>query len=142
MDAKLLVQWAKLDEAHKRFTQVADRLPPTKRRQSGVCGEWSPKQVVAHLAGWDASLKQLIVDIEHFDPPYDVHAFNRQSVALRSSLGWGEVMQELQLNFGELGQAIAMVEPRMRIYDRVHSWMAGRIDDYELHRNQLEAWLP
>ena len=50
-------------------------------------------------------------------------------------------MDELRRNFAELGQAIATVEPEMRIYERVQGWMAGRIEDYKLHAGQLQSWL-
>ena len=141
MDAKLAELWTKLHEAHDSFVRVAGRLSPAKRQQSGVCGEWSPKEVVAHLVGWDASLKQFVIDIEHFEPPDNVHKFNAQSVAARQGLSWDEVMHKLQTNFVELGQAIDSVEPQMRIYERVHGWMVGRIEDYKLHTGQLQSWL-
>ena len=141
MDAELSVLWRELDAAHATFIQAADRLDPAARRQVGVCGEWSPKEVAAHLVGWDASLKQFIADTERFEPPNDVHGFNRQSVAARKGLSWSAVIDELGQNFRELGQAIATVEPEMRIYERVHGWMAGRIEDYRLHTGQLESWL-
>ena len=141
MDAQISELQQKLDSAHSHFVEVANQLGPTRQNRAGVCGEWSPKDVVAHLVGWDASLKQLIVDIEHFEPPYDVDGFNQCSVDTRTALSWADVMQELALNFSALMDALTTVEPSMKIYDRVTSWIAGRIEDYQLHTSQLELWL-
>lgn len=50
---KLIEQLANLTRAQSDFVQIANQLDPQKRNQPGVCGEWSPKDVVAHLVGWD-----------------------------------------------------------------------------------------
>ena len=127
--------------AHTDFIQVANQLDPKQHNQPGVCGEWSPKDVVAHLVGWDKSLKVFIVDIANFDPPYDVDSFNNLSVKSRKQMSWDEVIEELESNFLDLEQAIVTIEPYMQIYNRVKSWLAGRIEDYMLHRSQIEDWL-
>ncbi|VAW31927.1 hypothetical protein MNBD_CHLOROFLEXI01-3654 [hydrothermal vent metagenome] len=127
--------------AHANFVQVANQLDPNKRCQAGVCGEWSPKDVVSHLVGWDKSLKAFIEDVENFDPPYDADDFNRLSVKSRKHLSWNAVMNELKTNFLDLEQAITTVTPRMKIYNRVMGWLSGRIEDYDLHKSQLEDWL-
>ena len=141
MDANLNESQGKLNIAYANFIQAANQLDPNKRYQAGVCGEWSPKDVVSHLIGWDKSLKTFMVDTENFDPPHDVNNFNMLSVKSRNHLSWGEVMNELETNFSDLTQAIATLEPQMKIYKRVNSWLLGRIEDYELHTGQLEDWL-
>jgi hypothetical protein len=42
-----------LDAAHQNLMGVATRLPPELRDKNGVCGEWSPREVIAHMVGWD-----------------------------------------------------------------------------------------
>ena len=56
---------------------------------------------------------------------------------MRKHLGWSEVMQEMEVNFRNLQQAVVAVHPEMKIYERVVSWLAGRTEDYRLHRSQL-----
>ena len=141
MSANLHELTASLKQAHDGFIEVAHQLALEQRERAGVCGEWSPKEVVAHLLGWDESLKQFIVDIENFVPPYNVDAFNQSSVETRANLSWTEVIVALETNFAALDQALATVEPDVKIYERVSSWLAGRIADYELHRGQFEVWL-
>ena len=141
MDTHLEELHTKLSVAYVDFLQTAKQLDATKRDQPGVCGEWTPKDVVAHLIGWDASLCSFITDPEGFDPPHDVHAFNTQSVAKRQSLAWEVVMDELEQNFADLQRAIATITPEMKPYERVCSWIQGRTEDYKLHMQQLKEWV-
>lgn len=132
---------ADLTRVQSDFVQIANQLDPQKRNQAGVCGEWSPKEVVTHLVGWDQSLLTFITDNDNFVPPDDVEEFNRQSVQSREHLSWSDVMQEMEATFRDLQQAVADVHPEMKIYDRVGGWLAGRTEDYGLHRGQLAAWV-
>jgi len=130
-----------LSLTYTKFCQTANQLAPLLRSKPGVCGDWSPKEVVAHLIGWDELLQDFIFDPDEFDPPIDVNQFNKQSVALLEQLNWAEVMRELETSFHGLEQALATVQPDSKIYPRVVMWMQGRIEDYELHTGQLAAWL-
>jgi len=130
-----------LAAAYTRFCHIADQLPPAKRQQAGVCGAWSPKDVVAHLIGWDQSLQAYITDPDQFIPPDDVHAFNAQSVSARQHLSWAETIAALQAQHQALQQALTTVTPQMKIYNRVQQWRQGRIADYTLHTAQLAQWL-
>ncbi|MCB9077610.1 MAG: maleylpyruvate isomerase N-terminal domain-containing protein [Anaerolineaceae bacterium] len=141
MDENINRLFTELTAAYANFIQVANQLDGNKRYQAGVCGEWSPKDVISHLVGWDQSLKALIVAPDEFEPPYEVDNFNARSVASRKDLDWAAVIDEMETNFEELRQALALVKPEMPIYRRVISWLPGRREDYELHTRQLEAWL-
>ena len=85
----------------------------------------------------DQALLEFISDTDSFSPPHDIDQFNQQSVQMRKHLGWSEVMQEMEVNFRNLQQAVVAVHPEMKIYERVVSWLAGRTEDYRLHRSQL-----
>ncbi len=122
----LAEQLADLTQAYVEFVEIANQLDPQKRLQPGVCGAWSPKDMVAHLVGWDSSLLAFITDPNNFDPPYDVEQFNQQSVAQRKTLAWSDAMREMAVMFHSLQQAVADVTPEMQIHDRVLSWLAGR----------------
>lgn len=134
-------QLIKLTAAQELFVATADRLDPVLSLRPGVCGEWSPKDVVAHLVGWDESLLTFIVDIDNFEPPTDVDKFNEMSVYSRQSLSWEEALTEMDTIFQQLRQALPTVTPDMKIYPRVTGWLDGRTADYELHQGQLAAWL-
>jgi len=139
--SRFLSRLVTLSGAYTKFCQAANQLTPQQHNQPGVCGDWSPKEVVAHLVGWDELFHDFIVDPDEFDPPIDVNQFNTHSVATLQELPWAGVMRELEVSFRGLEQALSTVQPDMKMYPRVMMWMQGRIEDYELHTGQIAAWL-
>jgi len=132
-----------LSASHARFLTVASQLESSVRDRSGVCGEWSPKDVVAHLAGWDSALREFVLDPEGFDPSplYDVDLFNAASVADRRGQPWEETLANLEEGMAQLAHGLLSVTQENRIYGRVCSWLSGRQKDYVHHTNQLETWI-
>ncbi|MFV1981292.1 MAG: hypothetical protein ACC655_09085, partial [Rhodothermia bacterium] len=68
--------------AYSAFCGILDQIDAKKYDQPGVCGAWSPKDVVSHLIGWDKSMEEFIANPECFDPVplMDFDSFNAQSV--------------------------------------------------------------
>lgn len=134
-----------LAQAHATYQQVAAALPPDCRDQSGVCGQWTPKQVAAHLAGWEReaarALLALLADAPE-DLVSDVDLFNRASVDARTHLSWEGTCWELRVAHEALQQAIAALIQAQRHAAGYLSWIDGRIVDYAAHTGQLRAWLP
>ena len=137
--------WLKtaLADAHRDFLRLVARVPLERRRQAGVCGTWSAKEVIDHLCGWDSALSAFMRDPGGFDPAplYDVDSFNGGSVAVRRQQSWGESLAALQHGIADLQAALEGVTGEMRSQARVQSWLQGRAADYRLHAAQLEAWL-
>jgi hypothetical protein len=135
---------ADLAHAHATFQQLAAALPPQRRDQAGVCGQWTPKQVAAHLAGWDreaARALQTFLAGAPEDLVTDSDAFNRASVDARAHLSWASTCMELRLAHESLQRAIEEI-----IHAQAHApgylaWMDGRIADYVAHTAQLRAWV-
>ena len=132
---------AEFSTAYAHFFQVATALEPARRNQPGVCGDWSPKEIISHLTGWDKSMQAFVLDPDVFDPPDDIDAFNAKSVSERQHLSWDESIAELQAGFRGLQEAISTVTSDMRIYTRVSGWLKGRREDYDFHAGQLRAWI-
>lgn len=49
-----LLQW--LQEENQQWEALLAQIGPARMEQSGVNGEWSMKDVVAHLTGWNIAL--------------------------------------------------------------------------------------
>jgi hypothetical protein len=134
-----------LAQAHATFQQVAAALPPDCRDQAGVCGQWTPKQVAAHLAGWEReaarALHALLAGAPE-DLVSDIDRFNRASVDARTHLSWEGTCWELHAAHETLQQAIDALIQARRYAAGYLSWMDGRIADYAVHTAQLSAWLP
>ena len=133
-----------LTYVHATFQHVAAALPSDRRDQAGVCGQWTPKQVAAHLAGWDReaarALHALLAGAPE-DLVADIDVFNRASVDARTHLAWDGTCCELRAAHESLQRAIDAI-----IQAQVHAsgylaWMDGRIADYDLHIAQLRAWV-
>jgi len=143
VDMELEGLQAELSTAYINFFQVIKQLDPDKRRQSGVTGDWSPKDVISHLVGWDKALQGFIVNPDGFDPNplFDINTFNAKSVSKRQHQSWEETIDELQSSYIDLEKAIATVTAEMKIYERVSGWLKGRREDYEHHKKQMEEWI-
>ena len=143
MDTLISKLQVDLSSAYASFLAVVNQLDVDNRRQPGVCGDWSPKDIIAHLIGWDTALQAFISAPDQFDPNplYDVDAFNANAVAERKQLSWDETIIDLHSSFANLQQAIGTVSAEMVIYDRVAAWLKGRTSDYALHQQQIEVWL-
>ena len=143
MNPTLAALQAKLNAAYTNYLHAIQGLESDKRSQPGVSGAWTAKDIVAHLTGWNAALHEFIIDPENFNPEplYDVHTFNASSVAKRESQTWQETVHEWQTTFTNLNEALATLLKEGCMYDRVVSWLEGRIADYEFHLEQLNDWL-
>lgn len=145
--------WTALAEnllaAHHYFLEVAAKLDDSLRDKSGVCGAWSPREVVAHLVGWDAEAVRgfglaASGQVETFVSVANdaIHDFNAESVASRRELSWEEVIEALKSAQQDLQGLIKDVDAQG--YDAAGGfgmWLVGRRDDYVLHTGQLLKWL-
>lgn len=138
-----------LHTAHQEFMQVAGQLPSTLREAKGVCGdEWSPKDVVAHLIGWDQAavcfLGLFSIGLgDTFNPDIDGDTFNANSVNMREGSSWDEVIAELTTTHDDLQHIITVLAAHQLKSDGGYGHsLIGRKDDYLFHTQQLRAWLP
>jgi uncharacterized protein (TIGR03083 family) len=135
---------ARLDAASAAFTRACADLKPDRRERPGVCGQWSPRQVAAHLAGWDreaARRMRLFLTGPAESVTYDIDAFNARSVAERARLSWEGTLDELHAAFTNLKFAIAVVPPEAATPTSPFvEWVIGRTEDYEFHLKQLMEW--
>ncbi len=138
--AKLQIE---LTTAYTNYLQAIQALEAEKQLQPGVSGDWSAKDVVSHLIGWDAALHKFITDPENFNPEplYDVNLFNASSVTPRQAQSWAETVNELQTNFALLQEGLTTLPAEGHVVERVCDWLKGRKADYEFHLEQLNDWL-
>lgn len=142
--------WSELAEnlanAYTSFVAVTAQLDETLHNKAGVCGEWSPREVIAHLVGWDAKAVEgfnLFIqgEGERFVFP-DIDEFNAQSVRSRQHLTWHAALSELQTAQQELQDMIKIVQAKgLPAESGFGRWLIGRTADYELHTQQLQAWV-
>ena len=134
----------KLGILQQKFIKVAKQIDKPKRNQPGVCGFWSPKEVVAHISGWDKEVIRqftlfqdgLVKAIEH-----DIDEFNKKSVSERQHLSCKETIAELQQahkQFYQRAQSISSQE--LSKNEEYMNWVKVQIEHYKHHTKQLEKW--
>lgn len=132
-----------LQDAVDSFTALLDDYPPEKRTQSGACGAWSPREIIAHLTGWlkeAAHSYYCIADGRNAPISYDgSQHVNDPSVRQRLDLSWELAVAEL------LGTtAIFLYQARQLISDdndaRYTQWLDTLIQEFHHHTEDLQRF--
>lgn len=145
----MATSWEKLIEElsnlQHQFIEVAQQIDEAKRNLPGVCGSWSPKEVVAHITGWDKEvIKQfgLFQDGLEKAMEHDIDEFNKKSVQERSHLSWEETVAELQQAHDQFYQkAMSISNQELSTNEEYRDWIEVQIDHYIHHRKQLKKWV-
>ncbi|GMQ78615.1 MAG: hypothetical protein BMS9Abin02_1138 [Anaerolineae bacterium] len=136
-----------LEAAHQHFMQITTQLTPVIREKKGACGEWSPKDIVAHLVGWDTEAVYFLGLFANgtgdtYDYSFDIDDFNASSVKSREKLSWDEVIHELVHAHAELQQIIKVLNTKDLVSNGgFGESLTGRKEDYLLHAEQIAVWL-
>jgi hypothetical protein len=138
--------WIKLREelffSSGIFINSMRELSPYIREQIIENSEWTPKDVLSHIVGWDI---EVIKKFEEFivnpdaDDEYDINKFNKYSVIKRKDNSFDEVMDEFKRAQSGLREIISrltinniMLEPRFK------EWVEVLIEHYLHHGVQIE----
>ncbi len=140
-----MTEWRELvnehDQAYQAFSETVSRLRPRQRRKSGVCGEWSVKDITAHFIHWELEAAARFKEFLNgpvADKAYDIDAINAQTVAAYEHLSWETVWQRLERAHQRLQQMAHELDSDQVITDeRFQEWMEGRIEDFRLHTEQV-----
>src|SRR5437867_2599953 len=91
----------RLDAAWAAFTESYAGLPDARLMEPGVMGDWSVKDILAHVTTWEEeALKYLPLIIEGGRPPRyvtygGIDAFNAQMAERKRSLSLADVRRQL-----------------------------------------------
>jgi len=83
-----------LAAAREELLAAAALVPPDERASHPVCGEWTLKDVLGHLADWEWEGVEGLRQMAAGHPPrmdYDVEAWNQAHVEARRHQPWGAV---------------------------------------------------
>lgn len=127
------------------FLALASRVKADRAEEPGVCGVWSAKQMVAHMAAWDWEGERYFREL-HADSgasqPHDVEAFNAAAVDERRGQTWDETLDELRRANMTFAASLANVSTGDRDANPHYaSWLRAVTDHYEEHTAQIRAWL-
>lgn len=87
---------------------MLESVPEERLEEQGACGEWSVKDVMAHMAYWDDRAVQVADTLAAGNEvePIDWQEVNTQEAALRSSWTLDESRDEMHAAHERLLQAV------------------------------------
>ena len=134
-------------EAFGALFDLVDQYPPDKRQVSGACGDWSAKDVLAHLAGWMVVAQNRYDDFNKGDTSNinyreKTDIINAESIAVRSHLNWKQVIAELRLAvFALSSRASSIPTDTTKADSRYEEWLVGLAKEASDHTAELKAFL-
>ncbi len=131
---------------------------PREKQDRVFLGEWTPRDLIAHLAGWDIALLAAAQDILVGQLPGFYHlrdedwkTINSQFVKQYNQGTWAELLKKVEGSHGELLAFLdtlpqeEFTENHGVTYDgspvTIGRLMAGEIKDEKEHYDQLAVWL-
>jgi hypothetical protein len=133
------------EKAYSMFVHSCIALKEEDQLRSGVCGFWSPKQVVDHFTGWGIEALENFKKIqagEKVDLEYDDDIFNARAVAERSKLTWKESLKDMEEIKTKIVDFVTRLSEEDLSKSTVYaSWINGIKEDYQLHNDQLLQWV-
>ncbi len=127
------------------FLALASRVKAERADEPGICGDWSAKQTVAHMAAWDWEGERYFRALhagsagEEHD---DIEAFNAAAVEERRDQSWDETLDELRRANMTFAASLANVSTTDRAAESEYtSWLRAVAGHYEEHAAQIRSWL-
>jgi hypothetical protein len=131
--------------AYEAFFALLEDFPASERETPNLCGTWTARQVVAHLAGWHYEAIRRFAEFAAGDPldrTYDVDTYNAIQVEAREHLSWDLTVEDLHdavdilhMQARDLPEVIASHDSRYA------EWIQSLLDDALHHQAQFEAWM-
>jgi hypothetical protein len=141
-DSKWIKLQAEYTTAANDFFKSCQKLVPASAEQTGVCGSWSAKQVVAHITGWEKEVLNQFKKLEQgtvLRIRYKIDDFNRQSVESRSHMSWEQTIQELSAAQQELQSFINKLSiETVNRNKRFTDWLKILAEHYPHHLLQIQ----
>ena len=163
MNKSELLDW--LQEEYRQWEELLEQIGPERMEQPGVNGDWSMKDIVAHLTGWqprvNANLQAALRGESEPPPPWPAHLQTDDEInawIYESNRGRSlrEVLDESRQVFQRLFEVLEGLSEELQI-EQVHQgtrvyhlvWLNGQryqpgefFDHYhDDHEPDIRAWL-
>ncbi|MHB8646337.1 MAG: maleylpyruvate isomerase N-terminal domain-containing protein [Thermomicrobiales bacterium] len=127
------------------FLALASQIHAARAEEPGVCGDWSVKEIVAHMAAWDWEGERHFRELHSGtaeNQSYDINAFNASAVEERRGQTWEETLDELRRANMTFAASLATVSAADRQANAHYaSWLRAIVGHYEEHTAQVRALL-
>ncbi len=138
----------RLDDAWAQFKQSYAGLSDLQLMEPGVTGEWSVKDILAHVTTWEEeALKQLPVILDGRKPPRylmygGIDAFNAQMTIQKRRFSLFEVVRQLHHTHQRLIDFIQSVPEDQFIHETRfrHRLRLDTYNHYPKHAGAIRRW--
>ena len=132
------------ESAYQKLIAIAEAYPERLQTQSGACGAWSAREVIAHLSGWmvEAMRRFPRFAIGTGDITYNKDTFNSVSVRLRRGRDYESIVAELRDVSAKLAQ-FSRTLPDHEIQHNGHryaEWLTNLTREAYEHSIQLQEF--
>lgn len=134
---------ANFESAYAEFFATARDYPEALRTRSGVCGVWSPKELLAHFSGWfvEALRRYRAYARGSGEIEYNVDAFNQVSIWQRRSMTYDEVVAELETLVVQVAEAARQVPAEQAQRDERYAyWLREMTREAHEHGEELRTF--
>ena len=125
-----------LKYGHLTVLEAVEGLPETAWNTPGVCGYWSVKEILAHLASFEHILVEVLNSLLADTPTptldafgADPERFNDVEVSKRRDLEVAEVLAESQETYNRAAGLLAKIPEKLRRTNGILAWYGP---DYDL----------
>ncbi len=118
-----------LEDSREQFLDAIDGIPNESFLTPGVIGEWSIKDLIAHLCAWEAELVKLLWQITQAQKPSTAH-FTQNSVD-ETNASWQQLFKD------------RLLEKVLADFEAVRKQTTRRIEafsDEDLNDPQRYSW--
>ncbi|CAN5466447.1 hypothetical protein BH09CHL1_BH09CHL1_05070 [soil metagenome] len=130
---------AAIDRSWAIWIEVLDGIPAEFASETGVCGTWSVKDLLGHIAVWDRHSLQYAERRHRNDPSLSDgitwQTINEEAAERNRERAFDELLQEMLRAHEELVAGIAAIS------ELEAGWIAdGTYEHYPQHVAQVRAW--
>lgn len=125
-----------LKSGHQTLHKAVEDLPKAAWEQPGACGDWSIKDIITHLASFEAVLLDILRQLTDQDAATptldrffaDVSGFNEKEVQARQAQSVASVLGEYNENYAEVMRLIEHIPPDRLLQNGVLAWYGDAYD--------------
>lgn len=130
---------AQIETEHRRLEQNILALSEAECTQPGVVGEWSAKDLLAHLTAWEQRLLQRVQGQPETGADLSTHEFNEQLYQANRTRSWAEVRAAYEQSYA---QVLALIErlPEAELMRWQQHFGWNTYGHYRWAKTQLRQW--
>ena len=137
-------QLQKFQQSFDSLIAIAEQYPPDLQTTPGVTGEWSAREVLAHLNGWlvEAGRRFPRYAKGTGNINYNIDAFNAVSIWLRENKDFEQILDETRKLVAKMvGMANDLPDVYIERDNRYSEWLVALSKEAHNHGEQLRTFL-